>query len=136
MMATVRKVSKGSAPLSSLLLGMLFFYIGCSHRNTVANSDIQLAAEVLHKSFQQWKDGASIAHLQSQKPPVFISEDLWFSGHSLENFTVDLPGEMFGTNVRFTVTTVTLGPKGKPVQRTLKYLVTTTPAFTIAREDR
>jgi len=125
-----------TAPFTGFLVGLLIFNMGCSPRNTADKSDIQLAADVLQKSLQKWKDGANIAHLRSQNPPVFVSEELWLSGHSLDSFTIDLPGEMFGTNVRFTVTTITLSPKSKPIQRKLKYLVTTTPAFTIAREDR
>jgi hypothetical protein len=67
---------------------------------------------------------------------VYVAEELWLSGSQLTDYQLTSPGEVFGSNIRFKVKLKCSDSKGGTTDRQLKYLVTTTPACTIAREDR
>jgi len=118
-------------------LVLLFFTLvaGCG-RTGPAISDVAAATELLQASFESWKSGGTVASLRQASPPVYVAEEMWDDGFVLSDFTIDGNGEMYGTNVRFSVTLNGKDKRGSTVSRQLKYLVTTTPALTIARADR
>jgi len=108
---------------------------GCG-RSGPAISDVEAATELLKTSFESWKSGGTVASLREATPPVYVAEELWDDGFVLSDFTIDGNGELYGTNVRLLVTLNGKDKRGSAVSRQLKYLVTTTPALTIARGDR
>ena len=109
---------------------------GCA-KQALPVSDVEQATALIKQTFDDWKAGASLADQRDKSPPVYVAEELWLNGASLEEYELDGPGEVIGTNVRFHVTLECAGDRGKASKdRQLKYLVTTTPACTIAREDR
>jgi hypothetical protein len=118
-----------------LALGITIL-LGCGGRPTVAVSDPSAARRLLDETLQAWQSGKTVEELRQSNPPVYVAEDLWQQGRRLEDFAIDGAGEVFGTNIRLGVTLRTIDAKGKPANRHLTYLVTTTPANTIAREDR
>lgn len=69
-------------------------------------------------------------------PPVYVVEDLWTPSFQLLEYTIDSDGELYGSNVRLPVTLTGHGKNRETIRRQVKYLVTTTPALTVAREDR
>jgi len=109
---------------------------GCGRGVAAPQSDTEAATALLDRSLRQWKEGRTVADLRGESPPIYVSEELWLKGSQLVDFTIDQDGELFGTNVRFHVTVSVADPKGKESKQAVKYLVTTTPAMTIAREDR
>lgn len=109
---------------------------GCGRGVAAPQSDTEAATVLIDRSLRQWKEGRTVADLRGETPPIYVSDELWLKGAKLVDFTIDQDGELFGTNVRFHVTVSVADPKGKESKQAVKYLVTTTPAMTIAREDR
>ena len=115
------------------LVGLTMF--GC-RGESVAESDIDQATQLITTSLEAWKAGETVASLRDRKPPVYVSDEQWEQGVKLEDFKITAPGEQFGTNIRFQVEMVLGGGRNAGKKSLVKYLVTTTPALTIAREDR
>lgn len=108
---------------------------GCGRRQTQV-SDRGQAKQVLVAVLENWKAGASVDEQRELKPPIYVAEELWQNGSQLEDYQLDGEGELTGTNVRFHVTLVLPDEKRPASNRKVRYLVTTTPAHTVAREDR
>ncbi len=108
---------------------------GCFRTSAVEVSDANIASEVITNAFQQWQAGRTVEDMRNAQPPVYIAEDFWTRGYRLADFSVEKPGEPHGTNIRFGMKIRVIDLKGKETSRLLNYLVTTTPALTIARED-
>lgn len=114
-----------------LLLGAL----GCSGAPKVADSDPAKAKEIATTILESWKSGLAMDSLQKQSPPIYAVIDLWKNGHTLDSYEIIGDGEMLGPNVRLQVRFQCLDKAGKKVDRTISYLVTTTPAITFIKED-
>lgn len=106
--------------------------MGCQ---SSAVSDPAGAREVLQTALKTWQEGKTTAEMRSINPPVYVAEDLWENGNSLVEFSIDAADQMIGENVCFEVSLKTKSPSGQLQTKKLKYLVTTTPALTIARLD-
>lgn len=119
--------------LGTLLGGAL---AGCGYRPIVAVSDVAQATDLVQRTFSAWQAGVPVAELRGERPPVYVSEDWWQAGFELDQFQIEGEGELVGTNVRVTVTLEGTHPKLGKRKVTQAFLVTTTPALTIAREDR
>lgn len=117
----------------SLLTGMPAI-AGC-RAPVVETSDANAANEIVISTFQQWKSGRTIDDLRNAQPPIYVAEDLWFRGYQLKDFSVERPAEVHGTNIRFGMKLRLVDLKGKESSQSVNYLVTTTPAVTIARQD-
>ena len=107
---------------------------GCA-RHHVEISNIEQASQLITSTLNAWQAGNSLDELRDSSPPIYVAEELWQNGIQLVRFDVTQPGELFGTNVRFHVK-LTCSDKERQTVHAVKYLVTTTPAYTIAREDR
>ncbi len=118
-----------------LFLPLIALASGCGP-SSPAVSDIETATRLLDSTFQLWKSGQTVANLREGSPPVYVAEELWEQGFLLSGFAIDGVGEHYGSNVRFLVTLNGKDKGGAGVSRQVKYLVTTTPALTIARADR
>lgn len=125
-----------SGPFGLMLAALIGVYLtGCSGGH-VATSDAVAAKALLQRSLEDWKSGRSAKELASGDPPVYVSEDWWHSGFELKDFRIEGDGEVSGTNVRLTVSLEGVHPKLGNKKASQVYLVTTTPALTISREDR
>ncbi|MGV3484453.1 MAG: hypothetical protein ACO1RT_08545 [Planctomycetaceae bacterium] len=109
--------------------------IGCGPP-AVPISDVDAARELLDSSLAAWKSGRSVEQMRQQAPPVYVAEELWSQGLQLSDYSIDGNGELYGSNVRLHATLKVAGKGGETKDAKVKYLVTTTPALTIAREDR
>jgi hypothetical protein len=109
---------------------------GCQKISSVPVSDMDQAHTVLTQALQSWKDGKSVEELRASSPPIYIADEKWNTSNQLAEFKIELPGEMYSTNVRFRVTLNVTGKDGQQREENVRYLVTTTPALTISKEDR
>jgi hypothetical protein len=112
-----------------------FLQAGCFRTPAVEASDANAASEIITSTFQQWKSGRTVDDLRNAQPPVYVADDFWFRGYQLADFSVEKPAETYGTNVRLRMKLRLIDLKGKESTHAINYLVTTTPAVTIARED-
>lgn len=132
-----------SAKSTRLAHLMMFFFAttsilqssGCDRASVVKASDANAATQVITDTFQQWQAGSTIDDLRNAQPPVYVADDFWFRGYRLNEFSVDKPAETHGTNIRLRMKLRLVDLKGKESTHSINYLVTTTPAVTIARED-
>lgn len=108
--------------------------IGCGSPS-VAVSDRDAAKALLGSTLEAWKTGKSVADMRQLTPPVYVAEDLWNGDFELHDFTIEGEGEMYGPNVRLNVTLTGSNRGGAVSTQQMQYLVTTTPARTIARTD-
>jgi hypothetical protein len=109
---------------------------GCFRASRVEASDAGAASTLITSTFQQWKSGRTIDDLRNADPPVYVADDFWLRGYQLTDFSVENPAEVHGTNVRLGIKLRLVDLKGKEITHSVNYLVTTTPAMTIAREDK
>ena len=121
--------------ISLTLLACLMTLIGCGPPG-VPVSDVDAARNLLDTSLQAWKAGRTVEQLRQEKPPIYVADDLWNQGVELTDYTIASDGELYGSNVRLQVKLNGLRKDGETIAQQVKYLVTTTPALTIAREDR
>ncbi len=108
---------------------------GCDRASAVKASDANAATQVITDTFKQWQAGSTIDDLRDARPPVYVADDYWFRGYQLNAFSVEKPAETHGTNIRLRMKLRLVDTKGKESTHSINYLVTTTPAVTIARED-
>lgn len=131
-----RLVPVTAAPLGwPLAILLVAFLAGCSS-GRVAKSDVASAKALLQRSLEDWKSGRSPQELADGDPPVYVAEDWWHSGFELKDFRIEGDGQLSGTNVRLVVALEGVHPKLGKKKVSHAYLVTTTPALTISREDR
>lgn len=109
---------------------------GCGNPDRVPPSDVAAAESLVRDTFKAWQAGSPVRELAGGRPPVYVADDWWHAGFELDDFQIEGNGELVGTNVRVTVTLNGTHPKWGKRRATLPFLVTTTPALTIAREDR
>ena len=109
--------------------------LGCSPSRP-APTQVDEATALLQKCLDCWKRGVTVAEMRKLTPPIYVADDMWMGGFKLTEFNFAGTGEPFGTNVRFEVAIKGTSPNGGLVQRTVKYLVATTPAKSVARDDR
>ncbi len=114
---------------------LLLLISGCQ-TSAVNVSDADKAYQLLNEVLDHWKAGRSVDDVRTSTPPIYVSDDMWQSSFELKEFTIVGPGEKYGTNVRLRAKLRCVGEKGKSVDTEVRYLVTTTPALTVAREDR
>ncbi len=101
----------------------------------VPSSDPASAKKLLNEALSLWKEGDSMESLKKRQPPIYFIEDLWRSGNRLTSYQISDEGTLVGTNVRFQVELQGMAKTERPWKRTVNYLVTTTPAITICREE-
>lgn len=120
-----------------LLVGWLVAALlpGCGPPQ-VAPSDTSAAVGLVRQSLDHWQQGRTPEQLRDLQPPVYVVDDWWHNGYRLDDYTIQGDAELVGTNVRVVVRLQASEPAGNRRQRTQAYLVTTTPALTVAREDR
>ena len=98
-------------------------------------SDVEHATRLLNETLSAWKAGESVAAQRAKNPPIYVAEELWLERLPLASYRIHGSGQLVGTNVRFHVTLGLEDRKGKVTERDLYYLLTTSPAYTMARDD-
>jgi hypothetical protein len=113
----------------------LVLFSGCGPAEVRApDSDIGAAKTLLTHSLEQWKAGMKAEDLRSATPPIYFGDDALVKGTKLKDFKIVSEGEMYVSNVKFSVELqFEDGDGAGGRQRSVEYLVTTVPAQTIAR---
>ena len=132
----LRRIIRSNSVFTFTVLSLLVCgSLGCSGVGKVSDSDPAQAKELATKILDTWKSGAAMGSLQQQSPPIYAVIDLWKDGYILRSYEIIGDSEMLGPNVRLQVRFRCEDKNGKKVDRTFKYLVTTTPAITFIKED-
>ena len=112
----------------------LSFQIGCRPVGAPM-SDASQAKTLMQKTMEQWRSGGSLDELRKQSPPVYVTEDLWRNGALLNDYSISEESERLGSNIRLRVNLRYTNKSGKAIEKSFRYIVTTQPSLTIAREE-
>lgn len=91
------------------------------------------AKKVLEEVLNSWKDGGAIDDWQKRKPPVVVQDMDWKSGATLQSFEIQGEGEAIDANLHCQVKLKMLLPNKAKSEKTVKYLVGTSPVLTVFR---
>jgi hypothetical protein len=106
---------------------------GCS--SGVANPvDPDRARDALKSALDHWKSGGDPLSMPTSATPMTVQDLEWQSGAKLLDYQVLGDGEPADANLRVKVK-LTLAGKSKNAEKTVNYLVTTSPAVTVFRDS-
>lgn len=107
---------------------------GCGGAPQAAAVDAPKARQALETALEGWKKGTPPDALQNGSPPMTVQDLDWTNGFKLVNYQIDEDTKEVDANVRITVKLTLKDPKGKEVQKQVRYVVGTSPSVTVFRE--
>lgn len=120
----------------SVVVAALLSAAGCgstSARNL--KLDKELAHVSLEACLKAWKERESIESLRQRSPPIICSDSDWAAGGTLQSFKFVGTETDDGANLHSTVELALLDKYGRDVRHAARYVVSTSPQITVARED-
>lgn len=111
----------------------LTFISGCACGGSPVSDPAQ-AEEILSTALEAWKAGTSSDDLATLKPSIVVHDPDWKAGTSLVTFEPQ-PARLAGNNVTLPVRLTLKTGKGRKIQRTAVYAITTSPVNLIVREE-
>jgi hypothetical protein len=117
--------------------GLVLLLVGLSTAGCapgVANPvDPDRARVALKAALDHWKNGGDPLAMPGSATPMTVQDLEWQSGAKLLDYEVLGDGEPADANLRVKVK-LTLAGKTKKAEKTVNYLVTTSPAVTVFRD--
>ena len=110
---------------------------GCLSSSQAHAVDPPRAREVLKTALDQWKSGQGPRSLESSSTPMTIQDFDWAGGARLVDYQIIDDGRAYDANLRVRVKLVLDGAAtktGKAVEKTVWYLVGTSPSVTVFRD--
>lgn len=95
--------------------------------------DPDRARDALKTALDHWKSGGDPLSMPSSATPMTVQDLEWQSGAKLVDYQILGDGVPADANLRVKVK-LTLAGKGKKAEKTVNYLVTTSPAVTVFRD--
>jgi hypothetical protein len=127
----------GSLGVVAACLGALLILAlsGCSSSRAHA-VDQPRAREALKTALDRWKQGDSPKSLASSATPMTVQDLEWEGGAKLIDYQIVDDGQPADANLRVKVRLTTSGTRagGKNSEKTVSYLVTTSPSITVFRD--
>ncbi len=118
-----------AAPI--VLLGPLI--VGCNSRMVAHPVDPVQARSKLQVVLQSWQDGATPESWKERSPPVVVQDMDWRLGKKLTSFEILEPTQAVDANLHCRVNLTLEDPESGSVERTVKYVVGTSPVLTVFR---
>ena len=108
---------------------------GCSGTGPHAPAvDPARAREALQTTLDGWKKGESIEALKAGSPSIVAQDFDWMAGRKLVGYEVLGDGKDDDANLRIPVRLTLRDAGGRESQKTVSYVVGTSPALTVFRE--
>lgn len=107
---------------------------GCGGPGVPPPVDPAEAGRQLTAALDAWKQGEAFGTLAARSPPVVFNEPLWEGGTKLLAYELG-PVEMNGRQARCTAKLSLKGQDGKASERSIGYVIDTTPRVVIVREN-
>jgi hypothetical protein len=130
-LASRRRVLAAVAVLATLPMA------GCGNSSGAHAVNPPRAREALKTALDQWKSGQSPGSFESSSTPMTIQDFDWAGGAKLLDYQIIDDGQAYDANLRVRVKLVLDGPKtktGKAAEKTVWYLVGTSPSVTVFRD--
>ena len=96
--------------------------------------DAGRAREVLQAALESWKRGEPPEALRKRSPPITVQDMDWEAGSRLVDFRVVGAGQSEDANLRCPVRLTLRDPQGRATEKSVTYLVGTSPVPTVFRE--
>ncbi|MEQ9406222.1 MAG: hypothetical protein RIK87_00795 [Fuerstiella sp.] len=96
--------------------------------------DAEVARETLHTVLEGWKSGVELDAWREQHADITVQDMDWHFGNKLQAFTILSGARAVDANLRCDVQLIILDPQGNKSQKTVTYLVGTSPRTTVFRE--
>ncbi len=108
---------------------------GCGNqRRTAEPVDPVVARSTLRVALDAWKEGKSPADLGTHKPTIVAQDADWTRGARLDAYEVLDAGEEKDANLECRVRLSLVDVNGKPIERSVIYVVGTAPVLTVFRK--
>lgn len=91
------------------------------------------AVALLSTALDAWKQGEKYSALEQRRPPIYFPEPEWEKGKQLLRYEVG-PVTLTGRQGRCSIKLTLRDHAGKVTERTIGYLIDTTPTAVITRE--
>ena len=111
---------------------------GCWSSSQAHAVDPPRARESLKTALDQWKSGQDPRSLESSSTPMTIQDFDWAGGARLVDYQIIDDGQAYDANLRVRVKLVLDAPAkkaGKAAEKTVWYLVGTSPSVTVFRDS-
>jgi hypothetical protein len=108
--------------------------IGCGRSPKVAAPDPVKARETLIAVLDGWKEGQAPDSFQQLTPPVHVLDGDWMHGGKLTDYMIAGEGEVAHNNYAIPVKISLQNARGLRSERTVTYLVSTSPTLSVMRE--
>jgi hypothetical protein len=125
------------AVIAACLAAMLILTLsGCSTSSRAHAVDPPRAREALKTALDHWKQGESPRSLASSATPMTVQDFDWAAGSKLIDYQILDDGQPADANLRVKVKLTTSGGQGKTktAEKTVTYLVGTSPSVTVFRD--
>jgi hypothetical protein len=112
--------------------------VGCGDSSRAHAVDPPRAREALQTALDHWKSGQTPRSLESSPTPMTVQDFDWAGGAKLVDYQIIDDGQAYDANLRVRVKLVLDGPAkktGKPAEKTVWYLVGTSPSVTVFRDS-
>lgn len=96
--------------------------------------DSGVARKTLVEALDRWKSGQKPDDLQKSTPAIVVQDLDWLGGAELVAYEVVGDGEPLDANLLARVKLTLKGKDGKEVEKTVAYLVGTSPVLTVFRD--
>ena len=110
---------------------------GCWSSSQAHAVDAPRAREALKTALDHWKSGQDPRSLQSSPTPMTVQDFDWSGGARLVDYQVIDDGQAKDANLSIKVKLVLNAPEkgqSKPTEKSVWYLVTTSPSVTVFRD--
>lgn len=122
----------GSRRAFAISVFLTLFTLGCGGpRNTPVN--VNTAQETLKTTLDKWKAGAKPEELQSGTPKIVAQDMDWLGGAELISYEILGDAKPMDANLKAQVK-LNLRKDGKETEKTVSYLVGTSPVLTVFRD--
>jgi hypothetical protein len=114
-----------------LLISLSMLTIGCSNPHQVK---VDVAENTLKSVMESWKSGQAPDSLQKATPPIVVQDMDWMAGAKLVDYQIIDGGKPVDSNLHAKVKLKLANSKGKETEKTVTYLVGTSPKLTVFRD--
>lgn len=121
-------------PLWALGVMCVLCVAGCGRYSAEKHRvEAPTARSTLEQVLDSWRQGASLESWQEKSPQVVVQDMEWRSGAQLHSFEILGEGEAIDANLHCQVKLSLMDPKKGRTEKTVTYLVGTSPVITVFR---
>jgi len=128
---TSRHLSRAFVVLMSTVL-----ISGCERGGNPHPVNPVKARELLKTTMEAWKSGKTPDDMPSGDPPIIVQDFDWMQGKKLTNYVINPQDAETGANLTSQVTLHLEDKEGSAEEKTVYYVVGTSPKFSVFRDSR